>query len=496
MSGTLQKNTWRKQSGFILSLLGSAVGFGNILSFSAVCYRNGGGAFLIPYFAALFILGIPMLLLEGLIGNKWKEPLASSYGRVLGRPGRTFGWLAVLACATIGAFYIVLTGYAFAYTYFAAFQKIPHDTGTFFKEEFIRVSSSLTDWGLFSWPVFLATCVVSIFSWFVLIRNVRDGIEKICTLFMPFLGALIILFAASVAFLPGGMEGWRYYLTPNFSKLMDANLWRDVFGQLLFSLSLGLGIIVGYSRHTDEKIDIGKSMICVALGDFVISFIAGAAIFGCIAHMSHVSGIPFEEIVKDASTFEIGFIIFPKILAQFSPYLAVVLGVGFFACLFLKGSAGVFSIVESVAGNLEVEFGMTRKKAVTYTILFITLLAGFFCFGNSPYLIDALAPMVLGTNMLLGSLVIIFCFLWKCKAIKVSYVWHKNPMRKTFLASLMYVVPILLIGILGGNIWQEITNPTLSVIVSWGWFFMACSLAYMASRFTERRILHDAPVYI
>ena len=72
---------WRSQAGFVWSLIGSAVGFANILSFSAQAYKNGGGAFLIPYTIALFVLGIPMLYLEGIIGNKWQLPIVSAYGK-------------------------------------------------------------------------------------------------------------------------------------------------------------------------------------------------------------------------------------------------------------------------------------------------------------------------------------------------------------------------------------------------------------------------------
>src|SRR5271156_6683476 len=93
-----QPDTWKSQAGFVWSLIGSAVGFANILSFSAQVYKNGGGAFLIPYCMALFLLGIPLLILEGVIGNKTKAPLVTAFGNVWGNVGKTFGWLAVLAC--------------------------------------------------------------------------------------------------------------------------------------------------------------------------------------------------------------------------------------------------------------------------------------------------------------------------------------------------------------------------------------------------------------
>src|ERR1700733_1438501 len=99
---SVQQTTWRSQAGFVWSLIGSAVGFANILSFSAQLYKNGGGAFLIPYCMALFVLGIPLLILEGVIGYRMKAPLVAAYGAVWGKAGKTLVWLAVLACLSIG----------------------------------------------------------------------------------------------------------------------------------------------------------------------------------------------------------------------------------------------------------------------------------------------------------------------------------------------------------------------------------------------------------
>ncbi|MBI3900997.1 MAG: sodium-dependent transporter, partial [Chlamydiia bacterium] len=304
----MSSTTWKSQSGFIWALIGSAVGFANVLSFSAKAYKNGGGAYLIPYAIALFVIGIPFLFLEGKIGSRWKSPLVTSYGFVWGKMGKMLGWLSVLACLTIGAFYIVLTGYSVAYTYFSAVDLIPNDTKTFFFQTVLQATPDVKQFGSFAWPIFIATAVVGFISWVVLRRPVRDGIEQVCSFFMPLMVLIMTVFAIAVCFLPGGMQGWIYYLKPNFHKLLDIELWRDVFGQLFFSLSLGLGIIVGYSRHTEKTANIPKAMLYVALGDFFVSFVSGAAIFGCLAHISHVQGIPFDQILTSDSTFEIGFI--------------------------------------------------------------------------------------------------------------------------------------------------------------------------------------------
>lgn len=478
MSHPESTTTWKSQAGFVWSMIGSAVGFANILSFSAKAYKNGGGAYLIPYAIALFTIGIPFLILEGKIGQKWKAPLVTAYGNVWGRFGKTLGWLAVLACLTIGAFYIVLTGYAAAYTYFAAANSIPEDTKSFFLKDFLHLSDHIGHMGSFAFPIFLATMVVGFFSWQVLKRPVRSGIEKICSIFMPMLAVLMVVFAIVATCLPGGVQGWIYYLKPNFHKLLDFGLWRDCLGQLFFSLSLGLGIIVGYSRHTEKKADIGRAMLYVALGDFTVSFIAGAAIFCCLAHISAVQGIPFNEILTSDSTFEIGFILFPKILQAFGSFWSHLLGVVFFFSVFIAGITGVFSIVESIAGNVEVELKMTRQKAVLTSLIALLVPSLFFCMGNGSHLIDALAPMVLGTNMLIGGLGLLYAFAYK------RFFFEKENF---YTWCLKIAAPFTLTGILIGNLFQEVSEFDLLGAVRWSWLLGAILLSIVCTKISSKK---------
>lgn len=483
----ISDTTWKSQAGFIWSLIGSAVGFANILSFSAQVYKNGGGAFLIPYCMALFMLGVPLLILEGIIGYRMKSPLVAAYGSVLGRAGKTLGWLAVIACLSIGGFYIVLTGYSVAYTYFSAINAIPEDSKGFFINTFLKSTSGLSDFGQFSFPIALSTLAVVASTWFVMARNVKDGIERICSIFMPLLVLIMTIFAIIVAFLPGGMDGWVYYLRPDFSKLADPNLWRDIFGQLFFSLSLGLGIVVGYSRHTGQSINIPKAMMCVALGDLAVSVIAGAAIFGCLAHVSYTQQIPFESILTSDSTFEIGFIVFPQIFKFFGPVLGQLIGVVFFFCIFIAGITGVFSIVESIAGNIEVEFKATRKRAVSVTIMAMSLVAMLFCMGNASHLIDALVPMVMGTNMLIGGLALILVFQYACPVIKNDPVFMSGKRLRPFTLCLRYLAPVILGIILIGNLSQEFQSFDLGKGVRWTWFILAILAAWTLTRAAEKR---------
>lgn len=485
--------TWKSSSGFTWSMIGSAVGFANLLSFSAQCYKNGGGAFLIPYIAAIVLLGLPMLILEGILGYRRGLPIVAVFGQEAGVMGRTFAWLSVIACATIGAFYVVLTGYSVAYAWFAGAGAIPSDTVAFFRDTFLRDTGSLANFGSISWPVLISTVGVCVASWVILARNIRSGVERVCSIFLPLLFGMTALLAIASLFLPGAMEGIRQYLVPDWHRLSDPSLWRDVFGQVFFSFSLGLGIVTGYARYADKTTSIPKVMACVALGDLFISLIAGLAIFSCIGFLSHTSGVPFAEIVKSDSSFEIGFVIFPKILQAFGA-LGQPLGVVFFFCVFIAGITGVFSIMESVMGNLQVEFRRSRRASASITAVVMTAGAVLFCFGNGQALLSALAPMVLGNNYLIGGLAEIVIFMYLCKALREDPTWTWRNKRRPSYYLLRIATPAILALILVSSIVQEVrTGIGLAEIVRWSWFVGALVLsAGLARAGSARRALVQA----
>lgn len=476
-----KKQNWKSEYGFIWSVLGSVVGFANIISFSANCYKNGGGAFLLPYFFAYALLGIPMLLLEGLIGQKTQNPLIKAYGTYAGRIGKFFGWLSVFGCVTIGGIYIVLTSYSCFYTYFGFASKIPADTGSFFFDNFLNASPSLGVLGGFSTGIFLITALVGIFVWWVLTKDIAKGLEKVCTMIMPLLGVFVITFAILASFLPGALDGVLRFLRPDFSKLSSFSLWRDVFGQLFFSLSLGLGIITGYARYNEKSFQLRKSMSLVALGDFVISFISGWVIFGCIGYMSLKSGLPFESIVESHSTFEIGYIIFPKVLMMFPGFLQPVLATVFFISVFIAGITGLFSIVESIAGNIQQEKSFSRKRAVSIAVIAVLVVAACFCFGNGSYLMGAITPMILGTNMLITALAEIIVFFYIAKDFNEDPLWGEFGRKTIGYYSMRYFVLFLLLLILGCTLGADILEGGVSLLIRWVWFAIAASFASVLS---------------
>jgi neurotransmitter:Na+ symporter, NSS family len=481
MEQNISQNTWQSHAGYVWALIGSAVGFANILSFSAKAYFHGGGAFLIPFTLAIIILGIPLLCLEGIIGQSFGLPLVSAYQKAAGSVGKYFGWLAIFAVTTIGGYYMLLTGWTIAYSYFSIANLIPADTVNFLNTTFLAKTGSIGIWGTLSVFEFACTALVALFAWVIVHQNVQSGIEKTCIIFLPMLTCIIIASAVVVCFLPGAFDGFYYYLTPDFARLLHPRIWLDAFGHIFFSLSLGLGIITGYSRHADKSINIYSSMMWVVIGDTLISFIAGFTIFGCIGYMSRMTGTPFTQIVTSDSPFEMGFVIFPIILKMFGPLMYRIISPLFFFCVFIAGITGVFSIIESTAGNFESEFGMSRRTAVSWSTGIMLCLAGIFCMGNGQYLVGAIDPMVAGFNMLISGIAETIIFMWCFGSIKNHPIWKSSNGNHSFMYyNLRYITPICLSVVFILSLINEInTGLSIEKYIRWGWLGAASVLALL-----------------
>lgn len=217
---------WSSHIGFILAAVGAAVGIGNIWRFSAVLGQNGGGAYLIPYFIAVFVFALPLMILEITMGRRFRGTVVSSFRAV--RPQfRIIGWLLCAIVFLILSYYLVITGWTIAYTLFS----ITGDTVTF---------SGFT--GSYQ-PVLFASIAV-LLTGIIVSAGVRKGIERISIILIPVCIIILVIMALFSTTLSGFDAGIRFLLTPDFSVLLETDLWAAAFGQAFFSLSVGEGILL------------------------------------------------------------------------------------------------------------------------------------------------------------------------------------------------------------------------------------------------------------
>ena len=358
------REVWNSRIGFILATIGSAVGLGNIWRFSYLAYENGGGAFLVPYFIAVFTAGISLVILEFSLGSKFRRaaPLAFKRAR---KSFEWVGWWAVLAGFIITMYYSVVVGWALVYLQKSFTLAWGSDTGSYFIDTVLQRTDSPWVLGGFSTSVVLGLIAIWLITWIIEVRGVQKGIEKASKVFMPLLFVLTVILVARALTLPGAFNGIDWYLNPDFGMLLDYRVWLAAYGQVFYTLSIGMAIMITYSSYLPEKSDIVNNALIISLANGAFSFLMGFAIFGTLGYMAFAKGVGIEEVVADS--IGLAFIVLPEALNML-PGLKVLTAVVFFACLAIAGLSSLVSLVEAFASAIMDKFHMERKKAVNLTI--------------------------------------------------------------------------------------------------------------------------------
>ena len=231
------RDIWESRTSFILASIGSAIGLGNIWRFPYVCYANGGGAFLIPYLIALLTTGIPVMILEFSLGHKFYKPAPMAFGHIK-KGFEVLGWFTLLIGFGIVTYYAVVMGWCFNYLGYSFNLVWGQDTQTFFFNQFLKISESPMQIGGVQWMIVLGL----VLTWIFVIAAIWKGAKTVgkvvyYTVIIPWI-ILIVLVVRGVT-LPGALEGLKFYLTPQFSALLNYKVW---LGRLLS------GFLLSYNR--------------------------------------------------------------------------------------------------------------------------------------------------------------------------------------------------------------------------------------------------------
>ena len=450
---------WRSRAGFILAALGSAVGLGNIWRFSYLCYKNGGGAFLIPYVIALFLVGIPLMILELGLGHKMRGSAPMSFAKT-SRNWEWCGWWSV-NCAMYGImlYYSVIIAWCFNYVFFSTTLAWGADTKAFFFNEFLQVSSSPTALGDIRSPLLFSLMAVWGICWVIVFFGVQKGVERANKIFMPLLFVLIMVLVFWSVSLKGATAGIAVYLKPNFELLKDPQIWIDAFSQIFFTLSLAFGIMITYASYLPRKADIVKDALIISVGNGLFSFIAGFAVFGTLGYMSYATGQPVGDLVGES--IGLAFVTYPKAIGLM-PAFGSIFGVVFFGSLVLAGLSSGVSLVEAFSAAVIDKFHYSRKVVVSVVCVTGFLGSMIFTAKSGLYWVDILDHFV--TNYGLVVIGILECILvaWVFKAKKlrqhINHVGQKT-MPKLWDVCVKVITPSVLIILLVNSFCKEISSP-------------------------------------
>lgn len=360
----MKREHWDSRTLFIMAAVGSAVGLGNVWRFPFVCYENGGGAFLIPFFIAILTAGIPLMLLEMGLGHMMQSGAPTSMFKI-NKKFEWVGWFAVLCGFGIVVYYAVIMGWCFNYLYFTLNTAWAPDAGKFFMTDFLQacnVDKLMSQENLhIRLPILTGLFLTWLWVYFSIIKGAKSvGKVVLVTVPLPFL--ILIILTIKGLTLPGAMEGVKYYLTPDFSKLLKAETWLAAYGQVFFSFSIGFGVMIAYASFLPKKTDIVNNAFIVGLTDALTAFLSGFAVFSAIGFLSLTKGVPIDSIKGGAG---LAFVTFPTIIENMGGAWVTIFGLMFFMMLLTLGIDSAFSLVEAGAAGLMDKYKFKRIHANT-----------------------------------------------------------------------------------------------------------------------------------
>lgn len=450
------REQWSWRGAFILAVIGSAVGLGNIWRFPYVTYANGGGAFLIPYLVALLTAGIPLMMLEFSLGKKFRRSAPLAFASIK-KKFEFAGWLPSLAAFVIICYYGVVMGWAIRYIVSAFNLAWGEDTVNYFLFNILKLTDGPGQLGSISWGVFFAYLIGWLCVYLIIYKGVK-GIGKVVmvTATLPVLIVLILVFRGIT--LPGAAEGLTFFLQPNFAAILQPQVWLSAYGQVFFSLSLAMGILIAYSSYLPDDADISNNVFITAFADAGIAFLAGLAVFSTLGYMALSRGVAVTEVV--GSGVILAFAVIPQALNLLpgSVFFAVL----FFLLLTTFAIDSQFSLVESSVAAIMDKFNLSRSKAVAVVSIPAFLIGILFVTGGGLYWLDIVDRFINNYGLVIGGLLACIIVGHMCDLEQFRVFINSTSeikVGKWFNFCIKYLTPAILIISLIRSLIEDFTVP-------------------------------------
>ncbi len=469
---------WGTKLGVILAVAGSAVGLGNFLRFPGVVAQNGGGAFMVPYFLAFLLLGIPVCWAEWIMGRRGGRlsGLSSAAGifgvLTKGSRLRYFGSLGLWVPVIIYMWYVYVESWCLAYTWFSLKgalnlqgSSVESAYSTFFSE--FTGDPEHTQGHFFSgvkvsFVFFLITFSV---NFYLIYRGLSRGIERFCRVAMPLLIFMAVIIAIRVVTLGANpdhpdqtvINGLGFMWNPDWTRLGDAKVWIAACGQIFFSLSVGFGIIVTYASYLKKDDDVVLSgLTASATNEFCEVCLGGLLV---IPAAFVFLGMTQMETVAGQSTVGIGFVTMPHIfdLMPLGQFFAPCM----FFLLFLAGVTSSLSMLQPAIAFFEEGFGLNRRASVTILGLITFLGSSLVIFSPGLKALDTIDTYSGNIGIPLLALFEVFIFVFVLKVANgIKEAAHGADMRlpRFFGFVITYITPAFLLFIMGWWLKQQITD--------------------------------------
>ncbi len=459
------KQKWSSNLNFLLAMIGSAVGLGNIWRYPYVAYTNGGGAFLVPYIISIICMGIPLLFFEYGSGYTFKAGI-NRIVRKINKKYEYFGWFMLTSTFLILSYYCTVVAWDAIYIPLSFFKGWGTDTNAFFNNVVLEASNP---GGIFHIAVYvmIAMLIIWFIMWFISHRNLNDGVGRFNKIFIPLLFVMMIIIVLFAVTLPGASIGIMTLLTPQPSTLTNVNIWLSAFGQILFSLSVGMCISIAYASYLPEETNIPKNALIVAISNCSFELFTAIGVFSILGFMSTTNNIPLDQLVTQGTG--LAFIVFPQIFNAMGIF-GYIIGPLFFLCLLFAGLTSNISVIEPIALAISEKFNFNRSKSVTITCILGILISLMFGTSMGSTLLGIFDTFANNFGVVLNVIIEIILIAWIYGIDDILANINKNAtflkLGKTWTTLIKYILPVVVFIIwITGIISNMLTSDTLTTTV-------------------------------
>lgn len=452
---TNNRSSFSGQLGFILAAAASAVGLGNIWRFPYLAAKDGGGFFILIYLIVTLTFGFTLLLTEIAIGRKTRQGPLTAYGMI----HKKWKWVGVVACLVptiILPYYCVIGGWVLKYlATYVTFNSAAAAESSFFTG-FITAYSPLVWFVIFF--VFVAA---------VILAGVEKGIEKVSKILMPILVVMIVLIAgfsltlehtdAATNVTRTGLDGLKVYLIPDFASQTPKSVLitiMDAVGQLFFSISVAMGIMVAYGSYAKPTANIGAATNRIEFFDTAIALLAGMmifpAVFAFMGSEGMASGGP-----------SLMFVTLPKVFVAMGSTVGTIVAIVFFAVTAVAAITSAMSVMEAIVSSFMDAFHMSRRRSSVIITIYTLIMGAIVCLGYNTFYFEvglpngstgqildimdfisnyvAMPVVALATCLMIG---------WVTKPSiiidEVTLKKFKFPRKRLYLVMLKFICPVIL----------------------------------------------------
>ena len=482
-----KRSQWDSRISFLFAMIGVAVGLGNIWRYSYIVYTNGGGAFFIPYIFAILLLGIPFLILEYGIGFSFK----TSFTEIMKQINPKFeyiAWVLVLFTFIVTIYYMVVLSWDLIYLISSLTFSWGSDLSAYFASS-VGGSSDLSSMGIVLVPTAIGTVAVWFMLWFISNRDIDEGIGKASKILIPLLFIIMAIIIAYALTLPGASIGINALLNPNWSMLLDINIWLAAFSQIIFSLACGEALALTYASYLPRNSKLVDNVLFVVASNSIFEVCTAFGVFSILGFMSYTSGTPLEDLVSQGTG--LIFVVFPTIFNVMGPIARILAPLLFLAILF-AGVSSALGLFEPMISSTYDKFGWSRKKTTTVLSIIGCVISLLFCTGISSYLVEIVDIFVnqFGVLFLIPIQAIIFAWIYgldnvldvlnEHSTIKVGRIWIYN---------IKYIAPTVLFCLWLVGIWDLFASASFfEIFVD---VIIMASVLILSFLFTKRKSAND-----